>query len=52
MAAIVDRLHDPYLATLNISTSEHLKLYKKAIFGLPESEKYDLKRSKWTDFYQ
>ena len=40
------------MATLDLSVSEHLKLYKKAIFGLPESDWYDLNRSKWTDFYQ
>ena len=32
--------------------SEHLKLYNKAIVGLPESDRYDIIRSKWTDFYQ
>ena len=52
MEAPVDGLQDPYLETLYLSTSEHLKLYNKAIFGLPESDWYDLTRSKWTDFYQ
>ena len=45
-------LHDPYLAILNLSTYEHIKLYKKAITWIPESDRYDLDRSKWTDFYQ
>ena len=52
MAAPVDCIQDPYLEILDLTTSENLKLYKKAIFGLPESDKYDLTRSKWTDFYQ
>ena len=52
MAAQEDRLQDPYLAILYLSTSEHLNLYNKAIFGLPESDRYDLTRSKWTDSYQ
>ena len=41
-----------YLATLDHTTSEHLNLYKKAIVGLPESDRYDLNRSKWPEFYQ
>ena len=52
MAAPVDGLQDLYLQTLDLSTSEHLKLYNKEIVGLPESDRYDLTRSKWTDFYQ
>ena len=52
MAEPVDGIQDHYLATLDLSTYEHLKLYNKAIFGLPESDWYDLTRSKWTDFYQ
>ena len=52
MAELVESLQDSYLSTLNISTSEHLKLYNKAIVGLPESDRYDLTRSKWTKFYQ
>ena len=51
MAAADELLH-PYLVILNISTSEHLKLYNKAFLGLPESVRYDLTRSKWNDFYQ
>ena len=52
MTEPVDGLHDPYLDTLNLSTYEHLKLYRKAIDGLPESDRYDITRSNWTDFYQ
>ena len=52
MATPVDGLQDPYLDTLELSTYEHLKLYNKAVVGLPESDRYDLIRSKWTDFYQ
>ena len=51
-AELADGLQDPYLNTLDISTSENLKLYNKEIVGLTESERYDLTRSKWTDFYQ
>ena len=32
----VEGLQDPYLATLYLTTSEHIKLYNKSIFGLPE----------------
>ena len=52
MAKPVDGLQDPYLETLYLSTSEHFKLYNKAIVGIPESDRYDLIRSKWTNFYQ
>ena len=48
----VDGIQDPYLATLDLSTSENLNIYNKAIFGLPESDRYDLTRFKCTDFYQ
>ena len=51
-AAPKDGLQEPYLNILNISTSKHLNLYNKESFGLPESDRYDLDRSKWTDFYQ
>ena len=44
MAAPAYGIQDPYLAILNISTSEHLKLL--------ESDRYDLTRSKWNGFYQ
>ena len=47
-----DGLQDPYLVILNLSTSEHLKLYNNEHFRLPESDRYDLNRSKWTEFYQ
>ena len=52
MAALVDGLQDPYLATLYILTYKHLNIYNKEIVGLPESDRYDLISSKWTDFYQ
>ena len=52
MSEPVDGLQDPYLATLDMATSEHLKIYNKKIVGIPESERYDLTRYKWTDFYQ
>ena len=45
-------LQDPYLENLDFSTSEKLKLYNKSIVGLPESDRNDLTRSKWTDLYQ
>ena len=48
----VDGLQEPYPATLGLSVSEHLKLYKKVIVGLPDNDRYDLTRTKWTDFYQ
>ena len=47
-----DGLKDPYLTIINISTSKHLNLYNKAIVGLTEIDRYDLTRSKRTDFYQ
>ena len=52
MAAPVDGLQDPYLSTLELSTSEYLKIYNKEIVGLPESDRYDLTISKWTEFCQ
>ena len=45
-------LQDPYLATLNISTPEHHNIYNKEIVGIPQSDRYDITRSKWTEFYQ
>ena len=48
----VGGLQDSYLDTINISTSENLNFYNKAIVGIPESDRYDLTRSKWTVFYQ
>ena len=50
--APVEGIHDPYLAIIDINTPEHLKLCNKKIGGLPESDRYDLTRSKWTDFYR
>ena len=50
VSAPTDRLQDHYLDTLDLSTSEHLKLHNKEIVGIPESDRYDLTRSKWTDF--
>ena len=52
MAAPTDGLQAPYLAAIYISTYEHFKLYNKELFGLTESERYDLTRYKWTNFYQ
>ena len=52
MSAPLDRLQDPYLATLDLSTPENLKLYNKTIFGLPESDRYDITIYKWTGLYQ
>ena len=43
---------DLYLATLDLTTLERLNLYNKAIVLLPESNRYDLTISKWTDFHQ
>ena len=43
-------IQEPYLSIIDVSTYENLKLYNKEILGLPESERYDLTRSKWTDF--
>ena len=51
-AAPTHGLQDPYLSNLDLSTSENTKLYNKAIVIIPESDGYDLTRSKWTDFYQ
>ena len=51
-SAPADRLQDPYLAAINFTTSEHVKPYNKAIFLLPENDRYDLTRSNWTGFYQ
>ena len=51
-AAPTHGLQDPYLSNLDLSTSENIKLYNKAIVIIPESDGYDLTRSKWTDFYQ
>ena len=50
--AEADGIQEPYLEILNLSTPEHLKIYNKAIVELTENDRYDLTRSKWTDFYQ
>ena len=47
-----DGIQDPYLSILDLITSEYLNIYNREMFGLPESDRYDLTRSKWTDFYQ
>ena len=47
-----DSLQEPYLATLDLNISEHLKLYNKEITGISESNRYDLTSSKWKDFYK
>ena len=52
MSAPADVIQNPYLVTLNLTTLEHLKLYNKAIIGLPGSYRYRLTRSKWAGFYQ
>ena len=52
MVAPEDGLQDPYLEIIDIYISEHLKIYNKAIFGLTESYRYDITRSKWNGFYQ
>ena len=50
MAATLDDLQGPYLDILDLAISDHIKLYNKAIVGLPESDGFDLTRSKWNDF--
>ena len=50
--AAANGIKEHYLATLNISTLEHLKIYNKESFGIPESDRYDPTISKWTGFYQ
>ena len=52
MEAPVDGLRYPYLAILDLATSEYIKLYNRAIFGIPESDSWDRTRSKWAGFYQ
>ena len=52
MAAPEDELQYSYLSIIYLSTSEHINIYNKEIVRLPESDRYDLTRSKWTDFYQ
>ena len=50
--SVTDGLQEHYLDILNLSTSKNIRLYKKAIFGLKESNRYVLIRFKWTEFYQ
>ena len=50
MAAPADGIQDPYLVTINLTTSENFKLYIKDIIGLHDSNRYGLTRSKWTGF--
>ena len=50
--AAADSLQDPYLATLELNISEHLKLYYKSITGLSKSKRYDLTRSKCKYLYK
>ena len=50
--ALDDRMQDPYMDNLDLSTSEHLKLYDKAIFELPERDRYVHTKYEWTDLYQ
>ena len=52
MAAPAGGIQDRYLATLNLTTSEHINIYNKEIIGLPENDRYDLTRYKLTEFYQ
>ena len=47
-----DKIQDPYMADLNMTTSVHLNIYNKAIHGLPKSNRYILTRSNWTNFNQ
>ena len=35
MTAPADGFQDPYLAIIDVSTSENVKLYNKAIVGIP-----------------
>ena len=46
----LDRLQDPYLFYLDLTTSEYLNIYNKEVFRLPENDRYGLTRSKWTFF--
>ena len=46
MAAPMEGIQDHYLATIDLSKSKHLKLYNKSIIGVPESDRYDITRSK------
>ena len=52
MEAPADGIEDFYLDTLHLSTYEQINLYNKAIYGIPDSYRCYLTRSKWTGFYQ
>ena len=52
MASPVDGLQESCLATVDLSTSEHLNFHNKAIVGIVESDRYDLTTSKWTYLYR
>ena len=52
MSASADGLREPYLVIIDIFTSEHIKLYNKAIVGISENDRYVLTISMWTEFYQ
>ena len=52
MVEPTEGLQEPYPDILDLATSEKLKLYKKSIVGLPQSNRYYLTISEWTDFYQ
>ena len=52
MVAPSDGIQYRHIVTLNITTSENIMFYNKAIVGLPENNRYDLTSYKWTEFYQ
>ena len=45
LEAPADGRQELYLATLSITTSEHIKFNNRAIFGLSENDKSDITRS-------
>ena len=47
-----DGLQGPYMTILNLTTSEHLNLYKKVTIMLPGSDRYELTMSEWNNIYQ
>ena len=49
-ASLADGHQYPYLTTLDINRSEYLNIYNKANVRIKESDRYDITRSKWTDF--
>ena len=42
MASPADSIQEPYLAILNLSTFEHIKLCNKEVVGITGSDRYDL----------